>query len=193
MLNVKRQNPFFTPLISLFQKFLRESAAGKAFFGNVATEKTVRSVLEQVKIVRVTKLRAPVFVVSNPTNTISFATPAFLVSQAYGDSSQVSDELVECILRPGKTEGATDVFLDFISYSGGPLPEEQLKIISMESKTPVAIGWGAADPWEPVTMEFGEVRRADLRIRSPIESRSDELRRCISSIAFPTPPKRLPM
>merc|ERR1719506_417338 len=123
MLNVKRQSPFFTPFVSLFQKFLRESAAGKAFFGNVATAKTVRSVLEQ----------------------------------AYCDSSQVSEELVECILRPGKTAGATEVFLDFISYSGGPLPEEQLKIISTEgSSVPVAIGWGAADPWEPVTREFGE-------------------------------------
>ena len=25
----------------------------------------------------------------------------------------------------------------------------------MEAGVPVAIGWGAADPWEPVTKEFG--------------------------------------
>lgn len=116
-LNVKRQNPFFVPLVTLFQTFLRESDVGKAFFANVATPKTVRNVLEQ----------------------------------AYGDPEQVSDELVDCILRPGKTEGATEVFLDFISYSGGPLPEEQLKIIDKEKiNIPVAIGWGKLDPWEPV-------------------------------------------
>jgi hypothetical protein len=33
-------------------------------------------------------------------------------------SWQVTDELVECILRPGLEPGALDVFLDFISYSG---------------------------------------------------------------------------
>lgn len=48
------------------------------------------------------------------------------MQQAYGDKSTVTDELVECILKPGLTAGAVDVFLDFISYSGGPLPEELL-------------------------------------------------------------------
>lgn len=38
------------------------------------------------------------------------------------------------------------VFLDFISYSGGPLPEELLEVI----KVPVVIGWGDQDPWEPI-------------------------------------------
>ena len=38
------------------------------------------------------------------------------------------------------------VFLDFISYSGGPLPEDLLKII----KVPVVIAWGDQDPWEPI-------------------------------------------
>lgn len=38
------------------------------------------------------------------------------------------------------------MFLDFISYSGGPLPEELLAVI----KVPVTIGWGDQDPWEPI-------------------------------------------
>jgi pimeloyl-ACP methyl ester carboxylesterase len=37
------------------------------------------------------------------------------------------------------------VFLDFISYSGGPLPEDLLARMT----APVSILWGAADPWEP--------------------------------------------
>lgn len=41
------------------------------------------------------------------------------------------------------------MFLDFISYSGGPLPEELLEVI----KVPVTIAWGDQDPWEP--MELG--------------------------------------
>lgn len=36
----------------------------------------------------------------------------------------MTDELVEKILLPGLEPGATDVFLEFICYSGGPLPEE---------------------------------------------------------------------
>lgn len=38
------------------------------------------------------------------------------------------------------------MFLDFISYSGGPLPEDLLEVI----KVPVVIAWGDQDPWEPI-------------------------------------------
>lgn len=43
------------------------------------------------------------------------------MSQAYGSKEAVTDELVDCILKPGLLPGAVDVFLDFISYSGGPV------------------------------------------------------------------------
>ena len=50
---------------------------------------------------------------------------------------------------PGAIQpGAVEVFLDFISYSGGPLPEELLPQIS----SPVSILWGEADPWEPIEL-----------------------------------------
>lgn len=51
--------------------------------------------------------------------------------QCYHDTSQVTEELVQKILLPGLEPGAVDVFLEFICYSGGPLPEEllpQLKV-----------------------------------------------------------------
>lgn len=38
----------------------------------------------------------------------------------------MTDELVEAILLPGLEPGAVDVFLEFICYSDGPLPEELL-------------------------------------------------------------------
>lgn len=52
------------------------------------------------------------------------------------------------------------MFLDFISYSAGPLPEEQLEILSSKEystpdgvpKIPVSILWGDKDPWEPVSV-----------------------------------------
>jgi pimeloyl-ACP methyl ester carboxylesterase len=69
-----------------------------------------------------------------------------ILKEAYGDSNQVTDELVEAILSPGLREGAAEVFLDFISYSGGPLPEELLP----KCKVPVRMLWGDKDPWENI-------------------------------------------
>jgi len=43
-----------------------------------------------------------------------------------------------------------DVFLDFISYSGGPLPEELLP----QCKVPVCLAWGEEDPWELVDLGY---------------------------------------
>jgi len=64
-----------------------------------------------------------------------------ILSQAY--ASDVDDETVDIILKPGLEEGAAEVFLDFISYSGGPLPEDLLP----QCNVPVRILWGQNDPW----------------------------------------------
>lgn len=37
-----------------------------------------------------------------------------VLQQAYHDSDTVTDELVECVLKPGMEPGAVQVFLDFI-------------------------------------------------------------------------------
>ncbi|CAM9686978.1 unnamed protein product [Phaeothamnion confervicola] len=69
-----------------------------------------------------------------------------VLRQCYGDAAAVTDELVDAILRPGLEPGATRVFLDFLSYSGGPLPEDLLP----KMQVPVVFGWGDKDPWEPI-------------------------------------------
>ena len=59
----------------------------------------------------------------------SVATPKSvknILQQCYHNDGAVTDELVDIILTPGLQPGAVDVFLDFICYSGGPLPEEML-------------------------------------------------------------------
>uniref|UniRef100_A0A0D9X0P8 AB hydrolase-1 domain-containing protein n=1 Tax=Leersia perrieri TaxID=77586 RepID=A0A0D9X0P8_9ORYZ len=71
-----------------------------------------------------------------------------ILCQCYHDTSAVTDELVQFILQPGLNPGAVDVFLEFICYSGGPLPEELLP----EVKCPVLVAWGEKDPWEPVEL-----------------------------------------
>ncbi|KAL6768019.1 CPLD60 [Auxenochlorella protothecoides x Auxenochlorella symbiontica] len=71
-----------------------------------------------------------------------------VLQTCYGDPKTVTDELVDYILKPGLEPGAVEVFLDFISYSSGPLPEDLLQAC----KVPVSILWGEADPWEPVKL-----------------------------------------
>ncbi|CAH9136527.1 unnamed protein product [Cuscuta epithymum] len=71
-----------------------------------------------------------------------------ILCQCYHDTSQVTNELVEAILRPGLEPGAADVFLEFICYSGGPLAEELLPQV----KCPVLVAWGDKDPWEPLEL-----------------------------------------
>lgn len=73
-----------------------------------------------------------------------------VLKEAYADPSAVDDELVEAILKPGLEPGATQVFLDFISMSSGPLPES---LLSQLKETPVSVLWGEKDPWEK--LEWG--------------------------------------
>ena len=72
-----------------------------------------------------------------------------VLRQCYGDAGAVTDELVDVILTPGLQPGAAAVFLDFISYSSGPLAEGLLPACEAAG-VPVSVLWGAADPWEPV-------------------------------------------
>lgn len=78
-----------------------------------------------------------------------------VLGQAYAQEAKVTDELIDAILTPGLQPGAAKVFLDFISYSAGPLPEDLLAKIT---DVPIWIGWGAEDPWEPIDLgrRFGE-------------------------------------
>lgn len=56
--------------------------------------------------------------------------------QCYHDTSQVTEELVQKILLPGLEPGAADVFLEFICYSDGPLPEELLPQVKVSIAQP---------------------------------------------------------
>lgn len=73
-----------------------------------------------------------------------------VLRQAYGNPEAVTDELVDILLAPAKDPGAADVFLAFISYSQGALPDDLLP----ELTCPTLVIWGTEDPWEP--MELGQ-------------------------------------
>ena len=44
----------------------------------------------------------------------------------------ITDELLDVLLKPAADEGAADVFISFISYSQGPLPELTFPVNSVE-------------------------------------------------------------
>jgi pimeloyl-ACP methyl ester carboxylesterase len=69
-----------------------------------------------------------------------------ILRQAYGRKEAVTDELVEILLEPARDPGAADVFLAFVRYSQGPLPEDLLPQLTC----PTILIWGEADPWEPI-------------------------------------------
>uniref|UniRef100_A0A7S1XB42 AB hydrolase-1 domain-containing protein n=1 Tax=Tetraselmis chuii TaxID=63592 RepID=A0A7S1XB42_9CHLO len=96
------------------------------------------------KLLRTTSLGRSFF-----AQVAQHATVKKILKEAYFDPSAVTDELVDCILKPGLEPGAVDVFLDFISYSGGPLAEDLLPKLTC----PVSILWGEEDPWEK--LEWG--------------------------------------
>ena len=71
-----------------------------------------------------------------------------ILRQAYGRKDEVTDELVSLLLEPAFDPGAVDVFLAFIRYSQGPIPEDLLPQLTC----PVLILWGQVDPWEPIEL-----------------------------------------
>ncbi|NJO42406.1 MAG: alpha/beta fold hydrolase [Cyanobacteria bacterium CRU_2_1] len=71
-----------------------------------------------------------------------------ILLQAYADSTAVSDELVDLLMRPATDLGAADVFLAFTRYSQGPLPEDLLEKLPC----PALMLWGTDDPWEPIAL-----------------------------------------
>jgi pimeloyl-ACP methyl ester carboxylesterase len=113
-LHVERQPAWQRPLVAAFQRLLRDTSLGEAFFASVAQPQTVKNILRQ----------------------------------AYGVKEAVTDELVDLILAPGLQPGAARVFLDFISFSYGPLPERLMA--KLPKDIPLSIVWGKEDPWENV-------------------------------------------
>jgi len=73
-----------------------------------------------------------------------------ILKEPYAVIEAVDDELVSVLLDPLLTEGAADVVFDTLSYSAGPLPEQQLSSPHFPAKTaPVWVMYGRSDPWTP--------------------------------------------
>jgi len=75
-----------------------------------------------------------------------------ILEEPYYATDNLDDELVDVLLTPLLTPGASDVVFDTLSYSAGPLPEQQLADAGFprgDGGCPVWICFGAEDPWTP--------------------------------------------
>jgi pimeloyl-ACP methyl ester carboxylesterase len=70
-----------------------------------------------------------------------------ILKEPYKVQGAVDDILVQVLLDPLLLEGASKVVFDTLSYSAGPLPEQQLS--SFPESIPVWICYGKSDPWTP--------------------------------------------
>ena len=79
-----------------------------------------------------------------------------ILMEPYAVKEAIDDELVDVLLTPLLTPGASDVVFDTLSYSAGPLPEQQLREEGFpyvgknnEHGVPVWVCYGSEDPWTP--------------------------------------------
>jgi len=73
-----------------------------------------------------------------------------ILKEPYAIDEAVDDELVDALLTPLLLPGASDVVFDTLSYSAGPLPEQQLNDEHFPKESiPVWICYGDQDPWTP--------------------------------------------
>jgi pimeloyl-ACP methyl ester carboxylesterase len=72
-----------------------------------------------------------------------------ILREPYSVLDAIDDELVRVLLDPLLTPGADDVVFDTLSYSAGPLPEQQLGSDHFPRDRPVWVVYGKDDPWTP--------------------------------------------
>jgi len=78
------------------------------------------------------------------------ATVKQILMEPYAVAEAVDDVLVDVLLTPLLTPGASDVVFDTLSYSAGPLPEQQLREEGFpKNDVPVWVCYGSSDPWTP--------------------------------------------
>lgn len=72
-----------------------------------------------------------------------------ILKEPYSNHNAIDDELITVLLDPLLTLGASDVVFDTLSYSAGPLPEQQLSSVDFPNNCPVWVVYGKDDPWTP--------------------------------------------
>ncbi len=73
-----------------------------------------------------------------------------ILTEPYVITEAIDDTLVDVLLTPLLTPGASNVVFDTLSYSAGPLPEQQLREESFPvGNVPVWVCYGSNDPWTP--------------------------------------------
>jgi len=82
----------------------------------------------------------------------TLATPPtvkWILEEPYSVRDTIDNELVSVLLDLLLTTGAEDIVFDSLSYSAGPLPEQQLGSAGFPRDAPVWVVYEKDDPWTP--------------------------------------------
>jgi len=90
-----------------------------------------------------------------------------ILKEPYKVTSAIDDTLVDVLLDPLLLEGASNVVFDTLSYSAGPLPEQQLDEIPKNK--PVWVTYGTGDPWTPPKRVDALVNKECVETVVPLE------------------------
>jgi len=150
MLHASKQSPLLRPAVAAFQRALRETQLGQAFFGMVAKPQAVKNVLRQAY--------------HDPETVTDELVECILQPGLLPGAADVFLDFIRCawrlcrarVQRDARPCGrAADPSVLSCSYSSGPLPEDLIA----GCPVPVSMIWGQQDPWEKV--EWGrELGRA---------------------------------
>lgn len=92
-----------------------------------------------------------------------------ILKEPYAVTDAIDEELVDVLLTPLLTKGADDVVFDTLSYSAGPLPEQQLSSPAFPEDCPVWVVYGKDDPWTPSKRVEGLGRVCNMGGAGPVE------------------------
>ncbi len=109
----------------------------------------------------------------------TLATPSTvktILKEPYSVVDAIDDELISVLLDPLLTEGADEVVFDTLSYSAGPLPEQQLSSSNfpVSEECPVWVAYGKDDPWTPAR-RVEALGRTIVRRNRPVGSGGSDI------------------
>jgi hypothetical protein len=107
MLHTTKQQPWQRPLVSTFQRLLRETQLGQWFFKAVAKPQVLISIMAACALRRLSCSVAWVLLYAEKHSCERYSVAGLaqnvksILQECYGDPAAVTEELVELILKPG--------------------------------------------------------------------------------------------
>ena len=125
MLHTKKQAPWQRPLVSAFQQLLRETPLGKLFFGAIAKPAVSNPSAWNGRSMH--SMSCMYTWLPPERHATCLQSIKSVLQECYGNKDAVTDELVDCILKPGLTVRRS---LSSASIEGHSILQSRIQIFS---------------------------------------------------------------